>query len=281
MNNAQTNVTPIAFGAPNRRLFGIYHAPQTQATVSRPAVVLCNAFGQEAIRAHRFQRSLAERLARAGHAVLRFDYFGTGDSMGEDADGDLDGWSGDLLMAHGELQHLSGAIRVVWVGMRLGATVALRATHVAPIGLSRLILWDPILDGTRYLEFLRERHVTSLENVYSLPLRLAPREVAQDLTCYRDEAIGFAISPLFRTQLSEVSIETHRWPTNPVDIHVVIEPTSPEGNDFAQVQIRDPDRVRVYVVNHGTNWTTDTAGNTPLVPTNALMAITQQVGETA
>jgi uncharacterized protein len=274
-------MTPISFGAAERRLFGIYHAAQMQAPGTRPAVVVCNAFGQEAIRAHRFQRSLAERLARAGHAVLRFDYFGTGDSMGEDADGDLDGWSGDLLTAHGELQRLSGAIRIVWVGMRLGASVALQAAHVAPTGLSRLILWDLILDGTRYLEFLRERHVTSLEKVYSLPLRPAPREVAQDLTCYRDEAIGFAISPLFRSQLSKVSVETHTWPTSPVDIHVVTDPTSPEGKDFAQVQIRDPDRVRVYVVNHGTNWTTDTAGNTPLVPTNALMTITQQVGETA
>jgi hypothetical protein len=53
------------------------------------AVLLCNPFGQEAIRCHRAFRLLSARLASSGIPSLRFDYFGTGDSPGNDGEGDL------------------------------------------------------------------------------------------------------------------------------------------------------------------------------------------------
>lgn len=274
---APNTFQPIAFGPRERRLFGIYH--MAQAAPARPAVVLCNAFGQEAIRAHRFQRALAERLARAGHPVLRFDYFGTGDSMGDDADGDLDGWCGDIHVAHQELRRLTNASRLVWIGMRLGGSVALRATHDAPTDLAKLILWDPVLDGPRYLAHLRERHVASLEAVYSLPQKPSPRRLAANPANYIDEAIGFALSPKFRGQVSAITLDSHVWPASPADIAVLADPGTRDGNDMATICARMPERVRLIEVRHGTNWTTDTAANTSLVPTAALMGIAQQVGE--
>jgi uncharacterized protein len=277
--NTLTNFQPIAFGPPERRLFGIYHLSQAQAADHRPAVILCNAFGQEAIRAQRFQRALAERLARAGHPVLRFDYFGTGDSMGDDAEGDLDGWCQDLHTAHQELRRLAATSRIVWVGMRLGGSVALRAARTAPTDLARLILWDPVLDGSRYLAHLRDRHIASLENVYSLPLNPAPRDLADDPSCYRDEAIGFALSPRLRSQLMALGTESHSWPTTPSDIIVITDPDTPDGMDLEFICARNPGRAQVLVVQHGTNWTTDTAANTSLVPTAAMMMIAQQTGD--
>jgi pimeloyl-ACP methyl ester carboxylesterase len=274
---APNTFQPIAFGPRERRLFGIYHL--TQAAPARPAVVLCNAFGQEAIRAHRFQRALAERLARAGHPVLRFDYFGTGDSMGDDADGDLDGWCDDVRAAHQELQRLSNADRLVWVGMRLGGSVVLRAARDAPPDLAKLILWDPVQDGPRYLAHLRERHIASLEAVYSLPQKPSPRLHAADPANYVDEAIGFALSSKFRSQVSAIALDSHTWPTNPSDIVVLADPDTPDGNDTNTICALMPERVRLIEVRHGTNWTTDTAANTSLVPTAALMGIAQQVGE--
>jgi hypothetical protein len=47
----------------------------------RRGVVLCNAWGQEALCAHRSWRLLAMDLAAAGLPTLRFDYPGTGDSL--------------------------------------------------------------------------------------------------------------------------------------------------------------------------------------------------------
>jgi hypothetical protein len=53
------------------------------------AVLLCNPFGQEALRSQRGFRVLADRFARTGCATLGFDYFGTGDSDGDDDDASL------------------------------------------------------------------------------------------------------------------------------------------------------------------------------------------------
>lgn len=272
-------IAPISFGHAARRLFGLYHAPLEQAQPTRPAVVLCNAFGQEAIRAHRFQRLLAERLARSGHAVLRFDYYGCGDSMGEDGDADLDGWAGDLLAAHSELQHRSGATGMAWIGMRLGANVGLRAAHSAPAGLARLILWDPVPDGAAYLAYLRERHIASLEHAYSLAPAPPPRALARDSRHYRDEAIGFALPPRFRQQLEAIRIGPGMWPATPADIVVMADPASAEGKDVERACAHDPGRVRTIAMQHGTDWSTDTAGNTALVPAAALLALTQLLEE--
>jgi pimeloyl-ACP methyl ester carboxylesterase len=168
---------------------------------------------------------------------------------------------------------------MVWIGMRLGGTVALQAAHAAPVELAKLVLWDPIIDGARYLEYLRERHIASLENEYSLPLKPAPRELALDPKRFRDEAIGFALSPSLRTQLSNIRIETHMWPGTPAEISVLTDPTTVEGMDLERVLGHFPARVKRFVVQHGTDWTTDTAGDTALVPTAALMTIMQQAGD--
>lgn len=275
MNASTGSIRPLVFGPPDRPLFGIFH-PAAPATNERASVLLCNAFGQEAIRAHRMMRVLAERLARAGHAVLRFDFYGTGDSMGDDLDGDLHGWAADVHVADRELRALSGAARTIWIGMRLGGTVALRAAQQAPKGLARLILWDPVVDGQRYLNRLRERHVFSLEQAYSLPPRPTPVDQARDPARFRDEAIGFALSSLLRQQVQSLRASAHRWPALPASIVVVCDPDDADGRDLAAIGAREPDRTLMIPVRHGTEWTTDTADNRALVPAAALAELVRQ-----
>jgi uncharacterized protein len=94
-------VIPLRFGSPQRELFGMLHRPERGTTGT--GVLVCNPFGQEAVRSHRLFRVMAERLARSGRSVMRFDYFGTGDSAGDEDDADLDAWQHDILRAHAEL----------------------------------------------------------------------------------------------------------------------------------------------------------------------------------
>jgi uncharacterized protein len=277
MSTLAPQIQPIHFGMPDRRLFGIFHAA-APSSAPQAGVVLCNAFGQEAIRAHRMMRVLAERLARAGHCVLRFDYFGTGDSMGDDLEGDLVGWASDVREADRELCERAGTSRTIWIGMRLGATVAVLAARDGPDELERLILWDPVIDGDRYLKHLREKHVASLEDAFSLMPRPAPSALARDPTQFRDEAIGFALSPLLQRQVVDTNTEVFRWLPKPASIVVLTDPDDPDGKDAARVCEREPNRVRRVSVVHHTDWTTDTANDTALVPAAALLKIVEQAG---
>ena len=270
---------PIAFGSDTRRLFGMLHAAEPSAPAGLSGVVLCKPFGQEAIRSHRLLRVLAERLARAGHAVLRFDAYGTGDAMGDDADADLDGWAADVLVADCQLRAASGCDRTVWIGMRVGAEVALRAArHAAPAGLDRIVVHDLVIDGPRYLEHLRERHATSLSAAYSVPLRPSPLACLDDATAYSDEAVGFALPPALRRQLGAMTLATFSWPSAPRTIVAVTDPADADGKDLAAVLARGAANVQRTVVKHGTDWTRDSADNTALVPAAVLQALIDSVG---
>lgn len=99
------------------------HAP-IGARRSDLGVVLCPALGRDERCTHRPNRILAERLARVGHLVIRFDLPGFGDSADVDAVSDaLPSWiaaaqaASDLLRRH-------GVKTVTLCGFRLGATLA-------------------------------------------------------------------------------------------------------------------------------------------------------------
>ena len=147
-------MTPIFLGSAQRRLFGAYEAPRLRAPGGARAVLLCYPWGQEYIRAHRAMRRLASLLAGAGRHVLRFDYFGTGDSAGDSREVTLAGWEKDIETAMEELRDTSGATRIQLVGLRLGATLAARVAARNKKAIEALILWDPVVRGPEYLEEL-------------------------------------------------------------------------------------------------------------------------------
>ncbi|MFY8043690.1 MAG: alpha/beta hydrolase, partial [Rhodoferax sp.] len=124
-------MTPLFFGPNSHQLYGVMHMPQGHSA-AQTAVLLCCPFGQEAIRTHRLYRVLADRLSRLGIPTLRFDYFGTGDSSGDDMDVDLGSWARDIRLADQELRRQSGMQSIAWMGARLGATAALQAAHDSP-----------------------------------------------------------------------------------------------------------------------------------------------------
>jgi exosortase A-associated hydrolase 2 len=143
---------PLFFGDSRAPLFGVYHPPRARPG-RQTGVVLCYPFGQEYMRAHRAFRQLAMLLTRAGHHVLRFDYFGTGDSAGEADAADLDRWTEDVTMAREELRDMTGCHDVSLVGLRLGAVMASRSASQAA-GVRTVVLWDPVVDGAGYVRSL-------------------------------------------------------------------------------------------------------------------------------
>lgn len=162
---------PIYFGPPARRLFGWYHAP-SPATARNRAVVLCAPLGHEALHTHAAYRYLAEQLAAAGFAALRFDYDGTGDSAGGDDDeGRVGSWLESIGFAINALRQHSGAGAVSLFGVRMGATLA--AVAAAERGdIAELLLWAPCRSGRlwrRELRVLQAAHGSPDSNHNSTP----------------------------------------------------------------------------------------------------------------
>lgn len=185
---------PFFFGASERQLFGIYHPGSGR---EKRGVVLCNPWGQEYLRAHQSMRFLAGLISEAGHHVLRFDWFGTGDSAGTSFEGgNPDAWVDDLSEAIDELKDMANLRSVSLVGIRLGAAPVAR---VAPgrKDVKKVVLWDPILDGREYLSSLLNRPgVQDLSGNPDLPENHRGEEVF--------EVMGFPITPPVREGMEAI-----------------------------------------------------------------------------
>ena len=119
------------FGSSERSLFGVYNPPKGRMARDE-GIVLCYPMGQEYMRSHRAFRQLSNLLSRAGFHVLRFDYFGTGDSMGEDEEVSTAQWKSDVGTAIEELKDNAGIERVSVAGLRLGASLAFESASRRP-----------------------------------------------------------------------------------------------------------------------------------------------------
>ena len=144
-------MNPFFFGDGEALLYGVHHPPKTDARSgqSGQGIVLCSAFGQEYMRAHRAYRQLALLLSRKGFHVLRFDYRGTGDSSGDPEGVSANDWVTDVGLAIDELKEVASIPSVTALGLRLGALLAASAC-AARTDVDRLVLWDPVRSGASY-----------------------------------------------------------------------------------------------------------------------------------
>lgn len=189
---------PLHFGSPSASLFGCFHPPFSRQT--RPcAVVLCYPFGQEFIRSHRSFVQLAKRLAAAGFPVLRFDYYGCGDSAGASEEGRLQQWVADIGSAVEEVRRQSGLQRVCLLGLRLGGALAMSAA--AERGdIDSLVLWDPVIRGRAYREQLRELQEEAIRFGY---MELSLRDGRASLP---DEVLGFPLTAGLADDLARIDL---------------------------------------------------------------------------
>lgn len=146
-------MTPVVFEG----CFGWLHP-----AAGRRGVVLCAPYGNEALTTHRAWRAFAERLAGAGLPTLRFDYPGTGDSVGDEEDpGRLRAWIDGIHAAVRFLRAGTGAEEVALVGLRLGALLATVAAQEAK-GVDALVLLAPCLSGRSFVQELRAMSLLSV-----------------------------------------------------------------------------------------------------------------------
>jgi len=191
-------MSPFFFGTSKRRLFGVYHPPRVSRGGER-AVVLCAPWGHEYIYAHRSMARLAITLAEAGFHVLRFDYYGTGDSGGNSTDVDLAGCRADIGMAIDELLDMSGAERVSLIGLRLGAALAVEVAATERGRIDQLVLWDPVIAGPEYVTAL-------FKAALNMPIGLADPRTISAARGGDHEICGFPLTEVQRREIADIDI---------------------------------------------------------------------------
>lgn len=144
---------PIYFGGPSRQLYGVIQEPASSHFADY-AVLMCYPFGQEYMRSHRAFRQLGNLFARNGVASLRFDYHGTGDSMGDSSEFSFQESVKNCQLAFEELQRVTAADRIHVVGLRLGAMIAAAALGTKA-DVRGFVFWDSIISGASYINELR------------------------------------------------------------------------------------------------------------------------------
>ena len=117
-------------------------------------IVLCAPWGFEDLIMRKSWRLLAEAVAAAGFPCLRFDYPGTGNSLGAMTDiVDIAQWTQSIGAAADFLRAYSGVKRFVFIGQSLGAALAVEAARQRN-DVVGLIALAPVIKGRTYVREL-------------------------------------------------------------------------------------------------------------------------------
>lgn len=200
----------LFFGEPQRLLFGVIDG---EPATARALLVLCPPLLHEHFLSYRLLALLCRRLADHGVASLRFDYYGSGDSGGDERDFSLAGAAIDTATAIAQLRNL-GSAPLLLAGVRGGAWPALANAHRA----DRLLLWQPLLAGADWLGDLISADLAERSDRLRYPLLATlPKPAAPDWL------LGSVCPAALRHELLHAD-----WPANPPasPVDVAAEPGS-------------------------------------------------------
>jgi pimeloyl-ACP methyl ester carboxylesterase len=197
-------MTPITFASS----FGWYHDADGSC-----GIVLCAAQGHEDLCTHKSLRLMADAFAASGYPSLRFDYAGTGDSIGDDFEPDrIDTWIKSIEDAVQWLRINAEVDQIVLAGLRLGSALASIAADRLD-SISGLILLGPTPSGRAYM---RELSTFSRLSRKSSGFDMANK--AADL-----EIAGFAFTPQTVQDISAIDLLRFRKSPAPQVLLIAIE----------------------------------------------------------
>jgi uncharacterized protein len=208
-------ILPTYFGTAEKPLFGFFNEPRSGRARSC-AVVICQPIGHEYVNSHRALRQLAVRLAERGFPVIRFDYFGSGDSSGDSADGRISQWLDDLSQAILEIKHRTNLPSVCLIGLRLGASLSLMASTQRS-DIQNMILWDPVVKGRPYLE--------GWLSLKKEMLRFRPKSKKNELPGWPKDIFGFPLTSHLSKEIDVIDLL--EIPLKPAGNILIVETEKP------------------------------------------------------
>lgn len=147
---AKSSDTPIFYPEPDLTYFGILAEPTTAPTRTTGVILLSGTFGgTTTLGRNRMWLKMARSLADRGYPVLRFDYTGIGDSVGDAVCYELESPAVPELRAGFDLLSSRGVTDFLVVGTCYGSRTALAGS----VGEERVrgihLLVPPVRTGTK------------------------------------------------------------------------------------------------------------------------------------
>jgi pimeloyl-ACP methyl ester carboxylesterase len=202
------------------------------------------------------------QLAAVGYEVLRFDYYGSGDSAGEGDECTIEQCLEDVGTAIDELKDMSGVQNVTLVGLRVGATLAAIAA-ASRSDIESLVLWDPVISGRRYLE--------DMQRVEEAWFRQRPGGLGNR---DRAELFGFPLTQKLTQGLEGMDIRSvPRWSAK--HVFVLVSDERPGELVWPEHLAKLPVKSTYRVVPGGGDWEAPGAINRSLLAHNMLQAIVE------
>ncbi|MCU1579854.1 MAG: hypothetical protein JWP19_2058 [Rhodoglobus sp.] len=250
------------FGAEDARTLGFLHVPDDG--VARGGVVICPPLGYDHALGYRGMRYFAQQLEAAGVAAIRFDYLGEGDASGATASpNSQERWLTTIENAVAYL-HESGVERVVVLGLRSGALLAVRAMDRLR-DVAALVLWDPDLSGRRFVR--RQR------SLYELTVGATPQSA--------DDAVALISLTLHSSTAAWVEgLEVTAGGLSSVGVETLVLGRRADDASAASRRIAQSDAAGVdYRVIDGQEEWLEAPGALAILPQDSIRTIIQWVGE--
>jgi pimeloyl-ACP methyl ester carboxylesterase len=267
LHSHRVAIRPLFFNPEPKRLFGVYYEPATDRPAGSP-VLVCPPIGHEYVRTYNVIRKLCGRLAASGFAVLKFDYSGLGDSYGDGSTADVAEWRENIRAAATELCKHSGETELTIVGLRFGAALA-AGIRLEGASARSLVLWDPIVDGARYIEELQQLHLACLAD--TLRFRKSQTHRRCD-----GELLGFRFPARLQESMSRLSLLDKPFPYN--NCFLITSSQTPEYETFAQSLNRNTrGRFTREFVSEPCGWDDYRQVETALTANRAVAAVTAKI----
>ena len=136
-------------GEGERKLVSIFYAGD-ERKAKRTGIIICNPLGHEYIRFYKTIAVLAKELSQQGFPVFRFDYYGTGDSYGDDTGLDVNSSKEDLKQVANEMREGCDIDQLCLIGIRYGSLLSM--VSLEDIKVDKLVLWNPVFSGKDFVE---------------------------------------------------------------------------------------------------------------------------------
>jgi pimeloyl-ACP methyl ester carboxylesterase len=139
---------PHFFGSASEALYAVFSAPESTWRKDR-VLVFTHSLGIEHMVTQRMEVLGGRAAAKAGFAAFRYDSRAHGDSTGDAREVTFADLVDDACAAADYARKLSGAARIIWVGVRFGSLIA-AAAIARRNDTAALALWEPLHQGGEY-----------------------------------------------------------------------------------------------------------------------------------